>query len=205
MPEPVTVERLAETFKALGDPTRVRMLSALSRAELCVCDLATLLGATESAISHQLRLLRSLRVVRARRDGRMVFYRLDDDHIVRFVGAGSRARRGNARRPPRIADVSTVRERAACTVCEVHAESTFRVEGMDCHEEVALISRRLKRLSGLEASRPTSSRAACTCSTTPHGSRRAASPQRSPTPACVRGSSTKSLISPQPARLASWS
>ncbi len=88
MPEPLTVERLAETFKALGDPTRVRMLSALSRAELCVCDLATLLGATESAISHQLRLLRSLRVVRARRDGRMVFYRLDDDHIVRLLAQG---------------------------------------------------------------------------------------------------------------------
>ena len=88
MPEPSTVERLAETFKALGDPTRVRMLSALSRAELCVCDLATLLGATESAISHQLRLLRSLRVVRARRDGRMVFYRLDDDHIVRLLAQG---------------------------------------------------------------------------------------------------------------------
>ena len=88
LPEPVTVERLAETFRALGDPTRVRMLSALSRAELCVCDLATLLGATESAISHQLRLLRSLRVVRARREGRMVFYRLDDDHIVRLLAQG---------------------------------------------------------------------------------------------------------------------
>jgi ArsR family transcriptional regulator, lead/cadmium/zinc/bismuth-responsive transcriptional repressor len=88
MPAPATVEHLAETFKALGDPTRVRMLSALSRAELCVCDLATLLGATESAISHQLRLLRSLRVVRARRDGRMVFYRLDDDHIVRLLAQG---------------------------------------------------------------------------------------------------------------------
>jgi ArsR family transcriptional regulator, lead/cadmium/zinc/bismuth-responsive transcriptional repressor len=88
LPDVETVERLAETFKALGDPTRVRMLSALSRAELCVCDLATLLGATESAISHQLRLLRSLRVVRARRDGRMVFYRLDDDHIVRLLAQG---------------------------------------------------------------------------------------------------------------------
>ena len=99
MPEPVTVERLAETFKALGDPTRVRMLSALSRAELCVCDLATLVGLTESAISHQLRLLRSLRLVRSRRDGRMVFYRLDDDHIV---GCWRRAapRRGSRRRPP---------------------------------------------------------------------------------------------------------
>jgi ArsR family transcriptional regulator len=88
LPTAETVERLAEVFKALGDPTRVRMLSALSRGELCVCDLASLLGATESAISHQLRLLRSLRVVRARREGRMVFYRLDDEHIVRLLAQG---------------------------------------------------------------------------------------------------------------------
>ena len=87
-PDAQTVERLAEIFKALGDPTRVRLLSALAAAELCVCDLATLLGVTESAISHQLRFLRSLRVVRARRDGRMVFYRLDDDHIVRLLAQG---------------------------------------------------------------------------------------------------------------------
>jgi ArsR family transcriptional regulator, lead/cadmium/zinc/bismuth-responsive transcriptional repressor len=88
LPNAATVESLAETFKALGDPTRVRLLSALSRAELCVCDLATLLSASESAVSHQLRLLRSLRLVRARREGRMVFYRLDDDHIVRLLTQG---------------------------------------------------------------------------------------------------------------------
>lgn len=88
LPDPATVEDLAETFRTLGDPTRVRLLSALSRAELCVCDLAALLGLTESAVSHQLRLLRSLRLVRARRDGRMVFYRLDDDHIVRLLAQG---------------------------------------------------------------------------------------------------------------------
>jgi DNA-binding transcriptional ArsR family regulator len=87
-PDPATVERLAETFKALGDPTRVRLLTALSRAELCVCDLATLFAISESAISHQLRLLRSLRLVRARRAGRMVFYRLDDDHITRLLAQG---------------------------------------------------------------------------------------------------------------------
>jgi ArsR family transcriptional regulator, lead/cadmium/zinc/bismuth-responsive transcriptional repressor len=87
-PDAVTVERLAEIFKALGDPTRVRLLTALATAELCVCDLATLLGLTESAVSHQLRLLRSLRVVCARRDGRMVFYRLDDEHIVRLLAQG---------------------------------------------------------------------------------------------------------------------
>jgi DNA-binding transcriptional ArsR family regulator len=79
---------LAETFRALGDPMRVRILDALSRAELCVCDLAQLVGLSESATSHQLRLLRSLRLVRTRRAGRMVFYALDDDHIRRLFAYG---------------------------------------------------------------------------------------------------------------------
>lgn len=84
------VVALAETFRALGDPTRVRMLDALAHGELCVCDLATLLGLSESAISHQLRLLRALRLVRSRRDGRMVFYTLDDRHIVTLFRQGLR-------------------------------------------------------------------------------------------------------------------
>ena len=88
LPDAATVLRLAEAFKALGDPTRVRLLTALSRTELCVGDLATLLGLSESAVSHQLRLLRSLRLVRPRRDGRLVFYRLDDDHIARLLAQG---------------------------------------------------------------------------------------------------------------------
>src|SRR5438045_7826437 len=79
---------LAETFKALGDVTRVRILDALSRAELCVGDLAELLGSSESAVSHQLRLLRSMRLVRARRDGRLIYYSLDDDHIVGLFAQG---------------------------------------------------------------------------------------------------------------------
>ena len=79
---------LAETFRALGDPTRVRILDALSRAELCVCDLAALVGLSESATSHQLRLLRSLRLVRTRRSGRLIFYALDDDHITRLFAQG---------------------------------------------------------------------------------------------------------------------
>ena|SRR5437763_11272398 len=79
---------LAETFKALGDVTRVRMLDALARTELCVGDLAELVGLSESAVSHQLRLLRGLRLVRSRRDGRLVFYSLDDDHIVRLFEQG---------------------------------------------------------------------------------------------------------------------
>jgi DNA-binding transcriptional ArsR family regulator len=88
LPSGDTLEALAETFRALGDPTRVRMLAALAESELCVCDLAALVGISESATSHQLRLLRTLRLVRARRDGRMVFYRLDDDHIVRLLHQG---------------------------------------------------------------------------------------------------------------------
>ena len=88
LPTGATLEALAETFKALGDPTRLRMLTALAEAELCVCDLATLVGISESAASHQLRLLRTLRLVRSRRDGRMVHYRLDDDHIVGLLAQG---------------------------------------------------------------------------------------------------------------------
>jgi DNA-binding transcriptional ArsR family regulator len=85
---PEAAGALAETFRALGDPTRVRILDALSRAELCVCDIATLLSLGESAVSHQLRLLRSLRLVRTRRAGRMVFYALDDAHILRLFAEG---------------------------------------------------------------------------------------------------------------------
>jgi DNA-binding transcriptional ArsR family regulator len=85
---PTLASTLAETFRALGDPMRVRILDALSRAELCVCDLARLVGLSESATSHQLRLLRSLRLVRTRRAGRMVYYALDDDHIRKLFAYG---------------------------------------------------------------------------------------------------------------------
>jgi ArsR family transcriptional regulator, lead/cadmium/zinc/bismuth-responsive transcriptional repressor len=83
-----TVVALAETFRVLGDSTRVRILDALSLAELCVCDLAGLLGLNESAVSHQLRLLKGMRLVRSRRAGRMIFYALDDHHIVRLLAQG---------------------------------------------------------------------------------------------------------------------
>src|SRR5919112_758023 len=87
---PRDVEGLTEIFRVLADPTRVRILDALSRDELCVGDLANLLGASESAISHQLRLLRNTRVVRARRDGRMIFYTLDDRHVLTLFRQGLR-------------------------------------------------------------------------------------------------------------------
>ncbi|MFO0754121.1 MAG: metalloregulator ArsR/SmtB family transcription factor [Thermodesulfovibrionales bacterium] len=78
--EPV-MKRIAETFKVLGDPTRTKIVYALSSAELCVCDLAGLLATTRSAISHQLRILRNMRLVKYRKEGKMVFYSLDDGHI----------------------------------------------------------------------------------------------------------------------------
>jgi len=80
-----TVEEIAETFSVLGDPTRVRILDALAAGELCVCDIASLVGISESAVSHQLRLLRGMRLVRPRRAGRQVFYSVDDQHIVELL------------------------------------------------------------------------------------------------------------------------
>ncbi|KAA0889683.1 ArsR/SmtB family transcription factor [Oryzomonas rubra] len=88
MPPQENLFRLAETFRVLGDPTRVRIIHALSLEELCVCDIASLLRTTKSAISHQLRLLRSLRVVKYRKDGRIVYYSLDDSHIGNLLREG---------------------------------------------------------------------------------------------------------------------
>ena len=79
---------LAATFRALADPTRVRLISMLASMELCVGDLAAALGMSVSAVSHQLRLLRDLRLVRSRRDGRHVFYALDDEHITMLYQGG---------------------------------------------------------------------------------------------------------------------
>jgi DNA-binding transcriptional ArsR family regulator len=101
---------LAETFRLLGDPTRVRLLDALAAGELCVCDLATLLGHTVSAVSHQLRLLRGLRLVRARRSGRMVYYSLDDHHIHDLI---SQARRHVEEAAPHAARNTAAGRRAA--------------------------------------------------------------------------------------------
>lgn len=75
------LERMVEIFKALGDPTRATILTALSQGEMCVCDLASLLSVTRSAVSHQLRLLRAQRLVAFRREGQMARYFLADDHV----------------------------------------------------------------------------------------------------------------------------
>jgi DNA-binding transcriptional ArsR family regulator len=81
MPSDRMVRAIAETFGTLSDPTRVRIISALAGEELCVFDLARLLGLSGSAISHQLRLLRGQRLVKYRKEGKLAYYSLDDDHI----------------------------------------------------------------------------------------------------------------------------
>jgi DNA-binding transcriptional ArsR family regulator len=84
------VVSLSETFKVLSDPTRLKIVLALSKQELCVFDIAELLKVTESAISHQLRLLKTLRLVKYRKEGKMVFYSLDDEHIEDLIRIASR-------------------------------------------------------------------------------------------------------------------
>ena len=79
---------LAELFKMFGDSTRVKILYALLESELCVCDIADLLGLTQSAISHQLRVLRSSKLVKFRRDGKTLYYSLADEHVCRIISQG---------------------------------------------------------------------------------------------------------------------
>lgn len=89
-PAPDTVLTLAEMFRVLGDPTRLVLVAALAREELCVCDLATLVGVSQSAVSHSLRALRQLRLVRYRKVGKIAYYSLDDAHVARVVTEGVR-------------------------------------------------------------------------------------------------------------------
>ena len=76
------VQVVADTFRVLGDPTRLRIVDALSRHELCVCDLALIVGVSQSTVSHSLRALRQMRLVRYRKDGKIAYYSLDDEHIA---------------------------------------------------------------------------------------------------------------------------
>lgn len=82
------VQLLAETFRVLGDPTRVKIVFALANEELCVCDLATIVGASQSAVSHSLRALRQMDLVRYRKQGKIAYYSLDDEHIGRLIAEG---------------------------------------------------------------------------------------------------------------------
>jgi DNA-binding transcriptional ArsR family regulator len=85
-----TIGMLAETFKVLGDATRIRIAYALSLEELCVCDVANLLGMSNSAVSHSLRALRQMKLVRMRKEGKIAYYALDDDHIGNLLQEGFR-------------------------------------------------------------------------------------------------------------------
>ena len=85
LPDNTAIDDLANTFKILSDQTRLKIVLGLAREELCVCDLAALIGVSVSAISHQLRLLRNMRIVKNRKDGKMVYYSIDDSHIENII------------------------------------------------------------------------------------------------------------------------
>ncbi|HIS26443.1 MAG TPA: winged helix-turn-helix transcriptional regulator [Candidatus Pullilachnospira intestinigallinarum] len=88
VPDEEVLYRLADLFKVFGDPTRIRILYALSTGELCVCDIAQLLGMTQSAISHQLRVLKQMSLVKFRREGKTVYYSLADAHVATILAQG---------------------------------------------------------------------------------------------------------------------
>ena len=88
LPAEETLYDLAELFKVFGDTTRIKIICALFESEMCVCDLSCLLNMTQSAISHQLRVLKSARLVKFRREGKVVYYSLDDEHIKHIYDAG---------------------------------------------------------------------------------------------------------------------
>ncbi|MDR1315637.1 MAG: metalloregulator ArsR/SmtB family transcription factor [Spirochaetales bacterium] len=88
MPDDETLLNLADLFKVFSDSTRVKILCALLRAEMCVCDIAALLGMSKSAISHQLRTLRQTRLVKYRREGKVVYYSLEDEHVGNIFAQG---------------------------------------------------------------------------------------------------------------------
>ena len=88
MPDEDQLYDLAEVFKVFGDSTRIKILYVLFEAELCVCDIAQLLNMTQSAISHQLRILKQNRLVKNRRDGKSVFYSLADSHVKTIISQG---------------------------------------------------------------------------------------------------------------------
>ncbi|MDD7795791.1 ArsR/SmtB family transcription factor [Clostridium sp. 'White wine YQ'] len=90
IPEEETLYDLAELFKVFGDSTRIKILCVLFESEMCVCDMAALLGMTQSAISHQLRVLKSARLVKFRKEGKVVYYSLDDEHVKGIFNQGLR-------------------------------------------------------------------------------------------------------------------
>lgn len=85
LPRQIEIDGMGDIFKAMADPGRVQILMALDVQEMCVCDLAALLGVSESAASHQMRILRNMNLVKNRREGQILYYRLVDDHVMQLI------------------------------------------------------------------------------------------------------------------------
>ena len=85
MPHPKDIGQMADIFKALSDPSRLKIVLALLNQEHCVCDIAAICSQTESAISHQLRILRTLKIVKNRREGKIIYYSIEDDHVISLI------------------------------------------------------------------------------------------------------------------------
>ncbi|MFH2059104.1 MAG: metalloregulator ArsR/SmtB family transcription factor [Pseudomonadota bacterium] len=85
IPKPEDILQIADIFKALSDPSRLRIVLALLKQEHCVCEIASICAQTDSAVSHQLRILRTLKIVKNRRHGKIVYYAIDDDHVVALI------------------------------------------------------------------------------------------------------------------------
>ena len=85
LPETEDIAQMADIFKALSDPSRLKIVLVLLNHEHCVCDIAAICGQTDSGVSHQLRLLRTLKIVKNRRDGKIIYYSIDDDHVASLI------------------------------------------------------------------------------------------------------------------------
>ncbi len=85
IPQPAVIGQMVDIFKALSDPSRLKIVLALLNHEHCVCDIAVICNNTDSAISHQLRILRAMKIVKNRRDGKSIYYSIDDDHVISLI------------------------------------------------------------------------------------------------------------------------
>ncbi len=85
IPQREVIQQMVDIFKALGDPSRLKIVLALLNQEHCVCDIAVICNQTDSAISHQLRILRSMKIVKNRREGKIIYYSIDDDHVISLI------------------------------------------------------------------------------------------------------------------------
>ena len=128
MPEAELLGRLGDLFKVFGEPTRIKILYSLFEAELCVCAIAELLEMEQSAISHQLKVLKNARLVKSRREGKTVFYSLADDHVELIIAQGYNH----------------------ITEGEQTVKKTFRMEDLDCAHCAAKMEDGIRKLSGVE-------------------------------------------------------